>query len=326
MTLSKLAQLANVSVSVVSKAFSGKDGVSDSMRQHVFAVAREHGCFEQFYHAPYDKPVVAVIIPEAISVYYIHYIEVLKRSMETNGYTMLLSISNFDPELTRELVRYYTEHSKVNGIVLFGEAPTVKKSAETLLITLNDSSTDDYPSTVRFDLRSGLSEAVRHLYRSGHRRIAYIGEPLTQMKCSILSSVMSAEGIEVRPELMISSLHRFEEAGRDGVRRLLALDERPTAIFGAYGYVTRGIIKEIEAHGLSIPGDISVISMDDDPAELHPTLDVSCIPSGIEATCDGIMSVLNSVLSASEPMGKKIISIPSEFHIGETVSNIKKLG
>ena len=78
MTLSKLAQLANVSVSVVSKAFSGRDDVSESMREHVFVVAREHGCFEQFYHAPYDKPVVAVIIPEAISEYYIRNIQTLK--------------------------------------------------------------------------------------------------------------------------------------------------------------------------------------------------------------------------------------------------------
>ena len=66
MTLSKLAQLANVSVAVVSKAFAGKDGVSEAMREHVFAVAKEHGCFQQFYHARYDKPVIAVIIPEAI--------------------------------------------------------------------------------------------------------------------------------------------------------------------------------------------------------------------------------------------------------------------
>ena len=70
MTLSKLAKLANVSVSVVSKAFSGRDDVSESMREHVFAVAKEHGCFHQFYHVPYDRPVVAVIIPEIISNYY----------------------------------------------------------------------------------------------------------------------------------------------------------------------------------------------------------------------------------------------------------------
>ena len=253
MTLSKLAQLANVSVSVVSKAFSGKDGVSDAMREHVFAVAREHGCFEQFYHVPYDKPVVAVIIPEAISVYYIHFIEVLKKSMERNGYTMLLSISNFDPEMTRELVRYYTEHGKVNGIVLFGSASEIKRKSETALITVNDSSADSYASTVQFDLKSGLSEAVAHLRALGHRRIAYVGEPLTRMKCSILRSTMEDAGLEASSELMIESLHRFEEAGRDGARRLLALDERPTAIFCAYGYVTKGIIEEIEAHGLCIP-------------------------------------------------------------------------
>ena len=46
MTLSKLAKLANVSVSVVSKAFSGREDVSAAMREHVFAVAREHGCFQ----------------------------------------------------------------------------------------------------------------------------------------------------------------------------------------------------------------------------------------------------------------------------------------
>ena len=322
MTLSKLAQLANVSVSVVSKAFSGKDGVSDAMREHVFAVAREHGCFEQFYHAPYDKPVVAVIIPEAISVYYIHYIEVLKKSMEANGYTMLLSISNFDPELTRELVRYYTDHGKVNGIVLFGGAPELKRKSETVLITLNDSSTDSYSSTVRLDLRSGLSEAVRHLLALGHRRISYVGEPLTRMKCSILRSIIEETGLEVGNELMIESLHRFEDAGRDGVRRLLALDEKPTAIFGAYGYVTKGIIEEIEAHGLRVPEDISVISMDDDPATLHPFLDVSCIPSGIEATCYGIMDALNRALNTSDCQETNGIIIPSEFHVGETVSRI----
>ena len=320
MTLSKLAQLANVSVSVVSKAFSGKDGVSDAMREHVFAVAREHGCCEQFYHVPYDKPVVAVIIPEAISVYYIHFIEVLKKSMERNGYTMLLSISNFDPEMTRELVRYYTEHGKVNGIVLFGGSPALKKKYDTALITINDSSFDGRPSTVRFDPSSGICEALTRLTELGHRRIAYIGEPLTSEKCSIMKRYMEQLSIEVCPELMIESRHRFEDAGRDGVSRLLELPDRPTAIFGAYGYITKGIIKELDANSLRIPEDISVISMDSDPGDLHPTLDVSCIPSGIEATCEGIMTALHRAISLKESVDTVSITVPSEFHHGNTVA------
>ena len=81
MTLSKLAKLANVSVSVVSKAFSGRDDVSESMREHVFEIAREHGCFQQFYHIPYDKPVVAVIFPELTSHFYMKYLEILKTQL-----------------------------------------------------------------------------------------------------------------------------------------------------------------------------------------------------------------------------------------------------
>ncbi len=118
MTLSKLAQLANVSVSVVSKAFSGREDVSESMREHVFSVAREHGCFGQFYHARYDKPVIAVIIPEAISKYYIKYVEELKVRLERNNCTLLLSISNFDQKMEGELIRYYSEHGKVDALIV----------------------------------------------------------------------------------------------------------------------------------------------------------------------------------------------------------------
>ena len=69
MTLSELARLANVSVSVASKAFSGRGDVSEAMKDHVFEVAKKYGCFHQFYNVPYDHRVVALIIPEAISEY-----------------------------------------------------------------------------------------------------------------------------------------------------------------------------------------------------------------------------------------------------------------
>lgn len=320
MTLSKLAQLANVSVSVVSKAFSGKEGVSRAMREHVFAVAKEHGCFEQFYHVPYDKPVIAVIIPEAISVYYIHFIEVLKKSMEQNGYTMLLSISNFDPEMTEELVRYYTKHSRVNGIVILGEPPRLTPETETVIISLTEKSDSDAQNSIRLDLSTGLSAAIRHLKSLGHSRIAYIGEPLTQSKCDDLRAALEAEGLSLSDELNICSLHRFEEAGRDGMRRLMALEGRPTAVFGAYGYITAGIISEAELMGLKIPSDLSVISMDSDPSPIHQGYDVSCIPSAIDEICPAIMTALHHSLNPTGAPNPPQSTVSSEFHMGNTTA------
>lgn len=322
MTLSKLARLANVSVSVVSKAFAGKEGVSEAMREHVFAVAKEHGCFEQFYHVPYDKPVIAVIIPEAISVYYIHYIEILKKSMEAHGYTMLLSISNFDPEMAEELVRYYTEHSNVNGIVFFGDIPNIKKQNGIAVVTVNDNAMGNIGTTVIYDLTSGLIEAIRQLKALGHRRIAYVGEPLTPLKLTVMTDIMKSEDMDIFPELMICSLHRFEEAGRDGASRLLALQSVPTAIFGSYGYITRGIISELESRGISIPNDISVISMDNDPSQIHPHLSVSHIPSGTEKVCDRIMYALQKQIT-EKTFNADAIYVESDFYLGNTVSVAK---
>jgi DNA-binding LacI/PurR family transcriptional regulator len=319
MTLSKLAQLANVSVSVVSKAFSGKDGVSDSMREHVFAVAKEHGCFEQFYHVPYDKPVVAVIIPEAISEYYIRNIQALKKGLEQGGYTMLMSISNFDIEMTRELIRYYTEHSKVDAIVVFGGLPECDCKTDTALVSVSKA-TVDFGSFVEIYLDSGLERVIRRLYELGHRRIAYVGEPLTEGKREKTEQLLRDFEIAGYPELMICSRYRFAEAGKDGAKKLLALEDRPTAILGAYGYITQGILAELEENGVLVPEDISVLSIGDDPLPLNPSLDVSYISSMTDEVCCEVMNILKARIRSKNPNAFQRIEILPDFYEGRTIS------
>lgn len=319
MTLSKLAQLANVSVSVVSKAFSGREDISDAMREHVFAVARQNGCFQQFYHAPYDKPVVAVIIPEAISQFYIHYIEILKKSMEKNGYTMLLSISNFDRQLTDELVRYYTMHGKVDGLILISAANRLPSSSTAAIISLNVECESNIGACIVRDLKSGIASALQYLKENGHTRVAYVGEALTASKIELLTEEMHELDLELRREWIITSRLRFEEAGRDGVRRLLELSEKPTAIIGAYGYITQGILAELSELGIRVPQDMSVLSLDNDPFPLSSCLDVACVPSGIEKMCDMAMRLLGERIGSSHPNEPCRIALPTAFYVGNTV-------
>lgn len=328
MTLSKLAQLANVSVSVVSKAFSGREDVSEAMREHVFSVAREHGCFGQFYHARYDKPVIAVIIPEAISKYYIHVIETLKKDIEENGYTMLLSISNFDNTMKDELVRYYTEHSKVDGLILIDSQFNTTSKCNTVLVSVNQSKKrTEFGSEIYLEKSNGINDALDYLISHGHRRIAFVGEAYTTSKRKKLLNRLLELEITVDERLFYTSLNRFEEAGRDGVRKLFSENiEPPTAIFGAYGYITQGILAELEAMGINVPEDVSVISMDNDPYPLHPTLDVACIPSDIERLCAEAMKIL------CDKIGKKSPNIPafqveldSSFHIGNSIKTHTQL-
>ena len=318
MTLKKLAQLANVSVSVVSKAFSGSADVSDVMREHVFAVARENGCFQQFYHAPYDRPVVAVIIPEVISEYYVHYMQALKRGIEKSGCTMLLSISNFDADMKAELVRYYTEYNKVDALVIFGSFPKGVSAPSTLFASIGNGE-DGADVAVVSSMREGLSSAIDALLKKGHRRIAYVGEAFTEKKSELVRELLAARGISLPKEYDVCSRERFEAAGEDGVARLWALSERPTAIIGAYGYITRGILSGLAARGVLIPRDVAVVSMDSTPSPLHTTLDVACIPSGIEEVAKTLVDLLSARLCGKKGKSPEVIVLPTAFHEGETI-------
>jgi hypothetical protein len=47
--LEKLAQLANVSIGTVSKAFSGSKEISEKTKNRIFTLAKKHDCFEKYY-------------------------------------------------------------------------------------------------------------------------------------------------------------------------------------------------------------------------------------------------------------------------------------
>ena len=316
MTLSKLAKLANVSVSVASKAFSGKGNVSESMREHVFAVAREHGCFQQFYNAPYDRPVVAVIVPEVISKSYIKYIEELKRGMEEKDYTMLLSIGNFDPQMEQTLIKYYTEHGKVDGLVLISGHCDL--SVDVPFVRTGKSETMQSGAQLLSDLQGGVDAAVAHLAALGHRRIGFVGEPLTVSKEPVLREALEKCGLAYDENYVICSQYRFEQAGTDGIARLLALSEPPTAVIGSYGYITQGMLQELRLRGIEVPSEMSVVSLTDNPDPLDALLDVAVVREETEHICALALEELERQMSSEQ---KTVIShtVPLRFYPGDSI-------
>jgi len=100
--------------------------------------------------------------------------------------------------------------------------------------------------------------------------------------------------------------------------KLWQLSEKPDAIFGSYREITTGMLYALEERGVSVPRDVAVIAMNNDPAPIHPTLDVSCIDSGIVPICAEVMRLLDETVRVSPPPKPRIVSVPSVFHIGKT--------
>jgi len=127
--------------------------------------------------------------------------------------------------------------------------------------------------------REAARMAMEHLLGQGHTRIAYLGECNVENRYSGYRETLREKGLPFLREL-VQEARQTEEGGEKGVLPLLALPEPPTAIFCANDSVAIGAVRGLRKKGLSVPGDMAIISVDDiAPAGMvHPRLTTIHIP------------------------------------------------
>jgi LacI family transcriptional regulator len=114
--------------------------------------------------------------------------------------------------------------------------------------------------------REGAALAVRHLHELGHERIATItGALATRPGADRLDGFreeLSALGLEPREAYVVEGDY-YDESGYQGTRRLLELDEPPTAIFAASDLMAAGALRAANELGVHVPEDVAIVGFDD---------------------------------------------------------------
>lgn len=294
-----LAGLAGVSVSTVSKAFSGSKEVSKEKREHIFNIARKNGCFDKYCKNAYNGLVIAVICPEYKSGLYSQWLSILEERIKSKNAIMVVGSTNFDKGRTQELLNYFSCHSKVDGIIMLG-AMEYKGKLSVPIVNLGGNTAFD---NVQVSEATAVFEAIKHFKENGHKRIAFIGEPHTVMRRNNFENAMKKNRLPVVKEYIVEDNGRFEAAGYRAMNKLLSLKERPTAVLAAYDNIAIGAAKSISEHGLKVPEDISIIGSDDN-VDL-PYLDVPL--TSITAYNDDLCEILVELLfeRIKNPEGKK---------------------
>lgn len=321
MTMRELANLANVSVSTVSKAFNDADDVSADTKNHIFEIAKANGCYGKFYKGKFSKKVIAIICQELVSNYYISFIEHLRNYIESNGGIAVISTYNFSSKKQSELIEYYASYINVDGIIVFNLASPIKKGYDIPIVSLftNGNSNIDLV-TVNFDY--AINDAIELLYEKGHRNIAFIGENYTSAK-----KYAFYESCKKFPNITAYTYeneYRFEKSGQCGVKDMLADNNGCTAIICAYDNIAIGAIKQLKKEGYSVPEDFSVIGMDNiDTAEYIDTT-LTSIDSNTEEICKTAWDLLEKKQKNKFYRTNKEISINARLVIRESVSYVKK--
>lgn len=319
MNMKSIAKQAGVSLSTVSKAFSGSKEISEKTRQHVFDVAKQQGLFDTYSKNTFHKKVIGVICPELISDYYTAILTALNREIEAHNCIMNLSISNFKADSIEELFSYYSAYCNVDGVIVISARGDLKNPQLIPAVTLLSSGVYEGFDRISFDLYPSIEKAVFLLKELGHRDIAFCGEGLTLERLSSFEKAMRKAVLPIHSKWVRTSSKRFEAAGEEIVQAWLAEGALPTAIIAAYDYIAIGMIKTLKENGIRIPEEISIIGIDDIPLAPYLEKSLSSIRTHAEEICQKAVEIIVKKIDNQYYRSRQNILIPTELIIRDSI-------
>jgi LacI family repressor for deo operon, udp, cdd, tsx, nupC, and nupG len=274
-TIQDVARAARVSTATVSRALSNPDLLSDRTREAVFDAIRVTGY--RVNQAARNlrmqrAAAVLILVPNLGKPFYSRILAGISEAFAGTDYAVLISDTESNPLQEGALAGYFLD-GRIDGVIsLDGGLPRAMLDqcaeqgvAGRIVFLCEWVEGADFP-VIASDNAEGARLAVRHLYALGHRRIAHVtgprGNVLTTTRRAGMIEERARLGLPAREEWIIRGDFSLD-SGRDAARRILAMEERPTAVFCSADMVAFGLISGLQAGGLRVPEDISVVGFDD---------------------------------------------------------------
>ena len=270
-----MARAAGVSTATVSRALSNPDLLSDTTRALVLEAIQSTGY--RVNQAARNLRMqragaVLVLVPNLGKPFYSRILAGISDGFADSDYAVLIADTESRPLGDGELEGYFLD-GRIDGVVSLdgGLDPAALEACAKLgvggrIVFLCEWVEGADFSVIRSDNTEGARLAIRHLHALGHTRIAHItgpeGNVLTTLRREGMMEERSRLGLPAREEWIIRGDFSLQ-SGHRAAERILAMKERPTAVFCAADMVAFGLIAGLNKGGLSVPQDISVIGFDD---------------------------------------------------------------
>lgn len=324
MTLSKIARIANVSVSTVSKVFSNSREISDDTKEKVIEVAKALGCFEKYNKPVYDKKLIAVLCPEVLGIHYSDMVTIIEEIIGQQGGTCLFSVFNFLADTQNALLDYYINFAKVDGIIVIEPVGSINVDTTIPIVLVGHTEKYKNFNCVDLDIHVAMDAAMNCLMENGHSKIGYIGERLAPAEYGFFQQGMQKCGLEVKRRFCVINEKRFWDCGYWGMDELLRRPELPTAVFAAYSHVADGIMQRLSEENIRVPDDISIICMDDIRSIPYKNLNLSCIKMHITEMCSEAVRLLYGAMKQQKGSATRCVTVTRRFSEGGSIGKARK--
>ena len=192
-----------------------------------------------------------------------------------------------------------------DGVLLIGEycpalGDFVKNCVHPLVLV--DLIIPSKADVVTTDNQVGISKAFEHLYSLGHRKIGFAGK-LDSVQGFVERYVtfkwkMAEFGLPVNPLWVYEGLNGIVET-EQGVRKILAQRNRPTALVCVNDCAALGAIRAASGLDVRIPEQLSVVGFDDEEASSLVTPALTTVRTPVVEI--GIQSARQIILQIEHP-------------------------
>jgi len=276
-TINDVAKLAGVSKKTVSRVLNEEANVRESTRLVVMQAVESLGYKPNPQArglASNQSFLIGLIYDNPNKSYVSDVQEGALTACEEHGYHLLIQPMIHDQNDVVDKIESLIYSSRLDGLILT-QPFSDNKSLNTLLKKINlpyariapTEMMDDSLNVVCNDVESAY-QMTRYLISLGHIKIGFIvghpDHPVSQQRLNGYIKALQENKIEYDAKYVQQGFFDFN-SGEDCARRLLSLEERPTAIFASNDYMAAGVLKVASQKQISVPHQLSVAGYDNAP-------------------------------------------------------------
>jgi len=270
-TLRDVAERAGVSRSAVSRTFTEGASVSDKTRRKVEKAAQELGYQPNFLARSLTTrrtKLIGLVSDNFHNPVFLEVFDLFTRGLQERGLRPLLVnlTGETDPEHSVQMLQQYS----VDGVIVASStlppafAQAFRQAGVPVVNTFGRYTSAPEVHIVGINNRFGGRIAAETLIARGYRHIGFMGGPKTATSTQDrFAGFMetAANHPDVRVSHSFSDAYSFD-AGRKEMARLLK-GGRAEAYFCGDDVLSIGALSAIQSAGLSVPGDIGILGLND---------------------------------------------------------------
>jgi LacI family transcriptional regulator len=276
MTIKDLAAQTGYSVGTISRVLNDQPNVSEKAKTAILAAAKASG-FTLNTNAKNLKQQrsnsILVVVKGTSNELFGTLIEAIQARVAGTPYPLVVDYLDEDLNEVRRAVQLCRE-KKPQGVLFLGGnrenflADFQEIDLPCVLVT-NDASHLHFPnlSSVTADDRDCGRQAIEHLLRCGHEKIAVIGgdrmiSDITRLRYLGCQDAFLAHNVPFDQMLDYENVRFSYADGYRAVENLLDRGRKFTAVFAMSDVMAIGAIRALRDRGLRVPEDVSVMGFD----------------------------------------------------------------